>query len=147
MTRTYSLVKPGMELEPRLHIRHGDPVATFEIMGVEDFDYPDLSPPQIDTTHQRSPGQVGEMINAPRPALVYDLSVQYWEGVSYEADLRALIASGEVVELLVTLGTSFRGWAARVLHYDPTSVPMNEKTMAMLRLTVMAEIDSPTALA
>lgn len=146
MTRQYSAAKPGTELEPRIHIRHGDPAAEFEIMAVEDFEFPDLTPPTIDTTHMRSPGNVGELINGPRPAVEFELPLQYWDGANHETELRTLIASGEVVEFLITLGTSFRGFAARILHYDPTSIPMREKAMARVKIAIMAEIDSPTAL-
>jgi hypothetical protein len=147
MTREYSQAKPGTEYGLRLHIRHGaETPAVFEIKAVEDFEFPDLSAPQIDTTHMRSPGNVGEVINGPRPALIFDLPLQYWEGVSYEATLRTLIGSGDVVEFLITLGSSYRGFATRVLHYDPTAIPMREKAMATLKLAIMAEITDPTAL-
>lgn len=146
MTRQYSKAKAGIEYDLRLHIRHGDPSAEFEIFAHEDFDFPDLKPPTLDVTHMRSPGKVGEIINGPRGALEFELQMQYWEGADYEAELRALVASGEVVEFLVTLGTSFRSFATRVLHYDPTSIPMMDKAMAGLKLGIMAEINDPTAL-
>lgn len=146
MTRQYSQAKAGMDFDLRLHIRHGDPSAVFEIFAVEDFEFPDLTPPQIDVMHQRSPGKVGEVINGPRDAVIFDLPMQYWDSADHEAELRALIASGEVVEFLITMGASFRGFAARILHYDPTAVPMRDKAMAMVKIAVMGEVGDPTAL-
>lgn len=146
MTRQYSEAKVGLELDLQFHIRHGDPAAVFEIMGAEDVDFPDLTPPQIDVTHQRSPGRVGETKNGPRDPLIYELPVQYWDGNATEATLRSLVASEEVVELLITLGTTFRGFAARILHFDPTSIPMKDKAMAVVKIAIMGEIANPTAL-
>lgn len=145
--RQYSEAEVGLNLDIQFHIRHGDPAVVLEIMGVEDVEFPDLTPPQIDTTHQRSPGRVGEVKNGPRDSLVYELPVQYWDGWDGEAPIRSLIASEEVVELLITLGGTFRGFAARILHFDPTSVPMKDKAMAVVKISIMAEIDNPTALA
>ena len=147
MTREYSKAEVGLNLDLRFHIRHGDPAVLLEILGVEDVDFPDLTPPQIDTTHQRSPGRVGEVKNGPRDALIYELPMQYWDGATGETTLRALVASGEVVELLVSLGSTFRGFAARVLHFDPTSIPMKNKAMAVVKIAVMGEIENPTAIA
>ena len=146
MTRQYSEAKVGLNLDVQFHIRHGDPAEVFEIMGAEDVEFPDLTPPQIDVTHQRSPGRVGETKNGPRDPLVYELPVQYWDGSTSEATMRALVASEEVVELLITLGTTFRGFAARILHFDPTSIPMKEKAMAVIKIAIMSEIADPTAL-
>lgn len=146
MTRQYSEAKVGLSLDLQFHIRHGDPVAVFEIMGAEDVDFPDLTPPQIDVTHQRSPGRVGETKNGPRDPLIYELPLQYWDDWDGEDKLRALVASEEVVELLITLGTTFRGFAARILHFDPTSVPMKDKAMAVVKIAIMGEIANPTAL-
>jgi hypothetical protein len=146
MTRQYSKVKHGMSLEPRFHIRHGTPTAVFEIMGVEDVDFPDLTPPQIDVTHQRSPGGVGETKNGPRDPLIYEIPLQYWEGWAGEDSLRALVASEEVVELCITLGTKFRVWAARVLYFEPTSIPMKDKAKSVVKMAIMGEISNPDAL-
>lgn len=146
MTRTYSEAQAGLALDIQFHIRHGEPAEVFEIMGAEDVDFPDLTPPQIDTTHQRSPGRVGEVKNGPRDPLIYELPLQYWDGWTGETSLRTLVASEEVVELLITLGSSFRGFAARVLHFDPTSVPMKDKAMAVVKIAIMAELAAPAAI-
>jgi hypothetical protein len=89
---------------------------------------------------------VGETKNGPRDPLIYELPLQYWDGWADEATLRSLVASEEVVELLITLGTSFRGFAARILHFDPTSIPMKDKAMAVVKIAIMGEIASPTPL-
>ncbi|WP_412550534.1 hypothetical protein [Shimia sp. MIT910701] len=146
MPRQYSEAQAGLNLDLQFHIRHGDPAAVFEIMGAEDVDFPDLTPPQIDTTHQRSPGRVGEVKNGPRDPLIYELPLQYWDGWEHEATIRSLVASEEVVEFLITIGASFRGFAARVLHFDPTSIPMKDKAMAVVKIAIMAELDAPAAI-
>ena len=48
MTRQYSEAKAGLNLDPQFHIRHGDPAAVFEIAGIDDVDFPDLTPPRAE---------------------------------------------------------------------------------------------------
>lgn len=146
MPEVYSLAKPGMALDMLLHIRYGDPAAVMEIVAHEDFEFPNLELPRLDVTHMRSPGKVGEEINGIRDAVQFEIPMQYWPGHANNAVYRTLIDSQEVVEFLITLPSGLRGWAARVMHFDPTSIPMRDKAMAVLKLSLMAEVETPTAL-
>ncbi|WP_147127814.1 hypothetical protein [Shimia ponticola] len=142
-TRVYSQAKAGLDHDIQMHLRHGDPAVTTEVLGHEDFTHPNLEPPRLDVGHMRSPGKVGEEINAPRPAVQYEIALQDWAGHASHDVFRTLEASGEVIEFLLTKDGTLRGWAAKVMYFDPTDAGMRDKGMAVLKLSIMAEIETP----
>ena len=146
MTDTYSLATTGRTLGPRLYIRHGNPQLIFEILGLEDIEFPDTEPERIDVSHMGSPGGVGEEINGPRSASSYTLDLQHWPNADHEAELRALAETQEVVEFLIDMGGTLRAFAAKVMHFEFTNIPMAGKVMVAAKFSIMAEIDNPVAI-
>jgi hypothetical protein len=144
MTEQYSAAIVGMGTQ--IYSRRGDPAVVEEILGHEDIDFPDLTPPRLNATHMRSPGGVGEEINGPRAAAAWEVPLQYWPGSDTDVELKALAADQQVFELLIVIDGNLRAFAAKVMHYQPTNIPMGEKVMAVAKMSVMAEVSNPDAL-
>ncbi|WP_376872381.1 phage tail tube protein [Albirhodobacter sp. R86504] len=112
-----------------------------KLVGVEEFDFPDQTPDDIDTTHLESPGDTEESINGMKKAVDWDLAIQYAPGSATDVLLTGLMVSGEDFLLEIkAVGATERTWAAYVKSYRPTGINAKSKMMATAKIRVKAEV-------
>lgn len=117
------------------------PVFT-KLVGVEEFDFPDLTRGTEDATHLESPNDTEEAIPSMRPVADWELSIQYKEGNDTDVLCLGLANTGEDVILRLKAGENGtqRSFAAFVRGWRPVGLNARNKMMATLSMTVMAEI-------
>lgn len=112
------------------------------LVGVEEFDFPDLTRGTEDATHLDSPNDTEEAIPSMRPVADWEIQIQYKEGNDTDVLLLPLATSGEDVVLELTAGEdgTARKFAAFVRGWRPVGLNSRNKMMATLTMTVMAEV-------
>ena len=112
-----------------------------KLVGIEEFDFPDQTPDDIDVTHLESPGDTEESINGMKKAVDWDLNLQYAPNSDTDVLLTGLVASGEDFLLEIkAVGATARKWAAYVKSYRPTGINPKGKMMAVAKIRVKAEV-------
>lgn len=111
------------------------------LVGVGDVTFPEQVRPDVDVTHQASPGDTEEAIPGLRPLGDWTLNMHYVQGSAVDVLLTDLEGTGETVLLEITppSGTAVK-WTAYVKGWTPT-FPVKEAQKADLRMTVMAKVE------
>lgn len=111
--------------------------------GVEEAQFPDQTPDDVDTTHLGSPGETEESIAGLKKVGSLTLPIQYAPGGPTDTLLSGLADTHEDVVLeIVPKGGSTHRWAAYVNSWRPTDINAKGKMMAELVLKVKAKIST-----
>lgn len=119
----------------------GDPVAWTVVKGIESFDFPDQSPPELDATTLESPNDTEEAIPGMKPVAVWSVDCHYVPGGATDTVLAGLVASKEAMQLGLKAGAAAeRAFAGYVKSYIPKGLGPKGIMMATLSVVVQAEI-------
>lgn len=125
----------------KVRVGVGDPVAWTDLKGIESFDFPDQSPPELDATTLESPGDTEEAIAGMKPVAVWSVDLHYVPASATDTVLAGLVASKEVIQLGLTAGTAAeRTFAGYVKSYVPKGLGPKGVMMATVSVVVQAEI-------
>lgn len=119
----------------------GDPVVWTTLLGVEQFDFPDQSPSELDATHLGSPNDTEEAIPGMKPISVWSVDLHYVPDSDTDTLLTSLESSRDLMQLGLKAGSAdevvFGGY---VKSYVPKGIGPKGKMMATLSVVVMATI-------
>lgn len=121
----------------------GDPVTWTTLAGIETFDFPDQTRPELDTTHLGSPNDTEEAIPGMRPVATWTVDLHHVPGSATETVLSGLESSGEPFQLGLKAGgaaATERIFAGYVKGYIPKGIGPKNIQMATLSVVVQAEI-------
>ena len=121
----------------------GDPVVWTVVKGIESFDFPDQSPPELDATTLESPNDTEEAIPGMKPIAVWLVDCHYVPDSTTDTVLKGLEASREAMQLGLKAGTAAeRAFAGYVKSYIPKGIGPKGVMMATLSVVVQAELTS-----
>lgn len=121
----------------------GDPVAWTTLAGIESFDFPDQTRPELDTTHLGSPNDTEEAIPGMRPVAVWSVDLHHVPGSPTEVLLAGLENTGEPLQLGLKAGgaaATEKVFAGYVKGYIPKGIGPKNIQMATLSVIVQAQI-------
>jgi hypothetical protein len=119
----------------------GDPVSWTNLLGIESFDFPDQSPPELDATTLESPNDTEEAIPGMKPVAPWSIDLHYVPDSATDTVLSGLDTSKEAFQLGLKAGTaSERIFAGYVKSYIPKGLGPKGIMMATLSVVVQAEI-------
>lgn len=126
-----------------VRIGRGATPAWTKLVGVEEFDFPDQVPDDIDTTHLESPGDTEEAIPGMNKMAAWQVNTQYVPGNDTDVLLSDLADSKEhvILELNVVGAAAPKQFVAYVKGWRPTGIKSKDKMMAQLSMTVMAKVN------
>ncbi|AUR01976.1 MULTISPECIES: phage tail tube protein [Phaeobacter] len=122
----------------------GDPVAWTKLAGIESFDFPDQSRPELDVTHLDSPNDTEEAIPGMRPVAVWTVDMHHVEGSATEVLLSGLEDTGEPMQLELKTGGAAatpKVFAGYVKGYTPKGIGPKGVQMAALSILIQAKIE------
>lgn len=134
----------------RIRIGRGiSPVAWTIIKGVEEAQFPDQTPADVDVTWLESPGGTEETIRGLKTVGTFTLPMQYAPGSATDILLSELEQQGSDEDIILEItpsGGSTHSWIAYVNSYRMTSATAKDKKMAEVVLKVKAKLEvSPPA--
>lgn len=135
----------------RIRIGRGtNPITWTIIKGVEEAQFPDQTPTDVDVTWLESPGRTEESIRGLNTVATFTLPMQYAPGSETDILLSELEAEGSDEDVILEITPSDGGahrWAAYVNSYRMTSATAKDKKMAEAVFKVKAKIsaDPPAA--
>ena len=121
----------------------GDPVVWTVLAGIETFDFPDQTRPELDVTHLGSPNDTEEAIPGMRPVAVWSVDLHHVPGSPTETLLAGLENTGEPMQLGLKAGGSSateQAFAGYVKGYIPKGIGPKGVQMATLSVIVQAKI-------
>ncbi|WP_428924993.1 phage tail tube protein [Marinibacterium sp. SX1] len=114
-----------------------------KLVGVEEFEFPDQTPENIDTTWLESPDDTMEAIRGMKQVASWSLDIQYVPGSDTDVALSAVEASEEMFLLELTArGAAAVTYAAYLNSWRPTGISAVNKMMANATFTVMAKVEA-----
>jgi hypothetical protein len=122
-------------------IKVGSPEVTTSITGIENFDFPDQTPDNIDVTHLTSPEDTEEFIPDMKKAPTWPLTHHYVPGSPMDVALSA-VEGGEIFILALQVpGADEVEYAAYLNSYRPTGIAAKGSVMmAISTFTVMGKV-------
>jgi|GEM_PF-1792361 len=127
----------------RIGVDDGGDVVWTKIDGIEQYDFPDQQPPEIDVTHLGSPNDTEEAIPGMKPIAIWSVEVHYKEGTPVEAFLAGLAATHEPMILgLLTAGpdATEKMFGGYVKGFIPKGIGPKNKQVADLNVVVQAQV-------
>ncbi|CUH66814.1 hypothetical protein TG4357_02655 [Thalassovita gelatinovora] len=126
-----------------IRIGRGETPAWTKLVGVEEFDFPDQTPDDIDVTHLESPGDTEEVMPGMNKASSWKINVHHVPGGDTETLLADLAETKEhiILEINVVGAAVAKQFVAYVNSYRPTGIKSKDKMMAEVSLAVMAKVD------
>lgn len=119
-----------------------------DIVGVEDVNFPDQTPPDVDVTWLNSPNDTEESIRGMKTIGTYVLPLQYVPGSPTDTVLSELEEQGSDEDVILEITPSGGGahqWVAYVNSYRMTSATAKDKKMAEVTFKVKAKIGASPA--
>jgi hypothetical protein len=112
------------------------------LVGIESFDHPDQTPPEIDATHLASPDDTEESIRGMKPVAGWSVDLHHVPGGATHTLLIGLEDTGESVqlELVDKTGATAVTYGGYVKSYVPKGIGPKDKMMATLNMAIQARI-------
>ena len=124
------------------------PVIWTSMKGVEEAQFPDQTPADVDTTWLGSPGGTEESIRGLKPVATLNIPLQYAPGSETDLLLSELEQQGSDEDILLEItpsGGVAHCWVAYVNSYRMTSATAKDKKMAEAVFKVKARVTGDIA--